>query len=233
DHNGDDFDLYDLSASENAHYTNLPSFISSANSFKSIEKEFANYLYHEKLLTLYKVSSLKLESQPEESFRQFKIRVTDKVREEQDEAIEKLRLKFNKKRASLETKYQRALERLEKEEADVSARTTDTVLSFGMTILDAFLGRKSVKRSTASRAGSTIRNARKIYSEKDDVAVAERKVVEIEAQMETLAESLEEEINLLEEEFDIDNYTIEEFYIKPRRSDIHDVEVVLLWESRA
>jgi phosphoribosylformylglycinamidine (FGAM) synthase PurS component len=101
-----------------------------------------------------------------------------------------------------------------------------------MTVLDAFLGRSTIKRSTASRAGSTIRNARRMYSEKDDVVVAERKVLEIEEEIEALAETLEEEIDKLNSNFEIENYEIEEFYIKPRRSDITDVEMLLLWESR-
>ncbi len=231
--NEDDFDLYDINSVENSTFAQIPRFISEADDFDELEKEFSNHLYHEKLLTLYKVASLKLESEVGEEMAQFKVRVLDALRIEQDEAIEKLRVKFDKKKLTLDKRYQRAIERLEKEEADVSSRTTDTVLAFGMTILDAFLGRSTVKRSTASRAGSTIRNARKIYSEKDDVAVAERKVLEVEEDIETLAVELEEEIEHISEDFEIDNYEIEEFYIKPRRSDIYDLEIILLWESRA
>ena len=231
--NEDDFDLYDGQSIENATFAQIPRFISEADDFDALEKEFSNHLYHEKLLTLYKVSSLKLESQVDESMSQFKIRINDALKIEQDEATEKLRTKFDKKKLSLDKKYQRAIEKLEKEEADVSSRTTDTVLAFGMTILDAFLGRSTVKRSTASRAGSTIRNARKMYNEKDDVVVAEQKVLEIEEDIEALAQELEGEIERISEDFELDNYEIEEFYIKPRRSDIHDIEMLLLWESRA
>ncbi len=231
--NEDDFDLYDINNVENSTFAQIPRFISEADDLDELEKEFSNHLYHEKLLTLYKVNSLKLESEVDEEIGQFKVRVLDALRVEQDEAIEKLRVKFDKKKLTLDKRYQRAIEKLEKEEADVSSRTTDTVLAFGMTILDAFLGRSTVKRSTASRAGSTIRNARKMYSEKDDVAVAERKVLEVEEDIEALAVELEEEIEDISKDFEIDNYEIEEFYIKPRRSDIHDLEILLLWESRS
>ena len=233
DKNEDDFELYDESSVENSSFAQIPRFISEADNFDELEKEFTNHLYHKKLLTLYKVASLKLESEVDETIPQFKIRINDVLRIKQDEASEKIRTKFEKKKITLDKRYQRAIEKLEKEEADVSSRTTDTVLAFGMTILDAFLGRSSLKRSTASRAGSTIRNARKMYSEKDDVTVAERKVLEAEEDIEALAEELESEIDKISEDFEIDNYEIEEFYIKPRRSDIHNVEMVLLWESRA
>jgi len=230
--NEDDFDLYDIAPSEDATFARIPRFLSEADSLNEFEKEFEEYLYHDKRLTLYKVAPLKLESEVGEKLTQFKIRVADELREKRDEAIEKLKSKFEKKKLSLDKKYQRALDKLEKEQADVSARSTDTLLAFGMTVLDAFLGRSTLKRSTASRAGSTIRNARRMYSEKDDVVMAERKVLEIEEEIEALAETLEEEIEKLSLDYEIENYDIEEFYIKPRRSDITDVEMLLLWESR-
>lgn len=233
DENKDDFELYDLRAADEASFSPLSSLVSDEKKFKNLEKEFINYLYHEKLLTLYKVVSLKLESSVDEDLSKFKIRVADEIREKQDEAVEKLRTTFDKKKTALDKKYQRAIEKLEKEEADVSSRTTDTILSFGMTILDAFLGRKSIKRSTTSRAGTTIRNARKIYDEKDDVKMAEQKVIDLEDEIEALAEDLQVEIETLSKDYEMENFEIQELYIKPRRSDIYDVQTVLLWESRA
>jgi hypothetical protein len=230
--NEDDFELYEINYTENATFAQIPRFISEADDFSDLEKEFKEYLYHQKLLTLYKAPSLKLESEVDENLESFKIRVADRVREEKDEAMEKLKTKFDKKKLSLDKKYQRAIEKLEKEEADVSSRTTDTVLAFGMTILDAFLGRSTVKRSTASRAGTALRNARKIYSEKDDVEFAEKRVIEAEEAIELLAQELEAEVEKIDQEFESENFKVEEFYIKPRRSDIYDVETLLLWESR-
>ena len=41
---------------------------------------------------------------------------------------------------------------------------------------------------------------------------------------------LYEESEKLTEKFSIDNYEVETFSIKPRRSDIFDVEIALLWD---
>jgi hypothetical protein len=230
--NDDDFELYDTSYSDLASFSSLPNFIERESSFKVFEQEFSDFIYHNKLLTLFKSPSLKIESDLYEELPQFKIRILQILREKKEQEIEELREKFGKKQDVLDRRYERALEKLEKEESDVSASTTNTVLSFGMTILDAFLGRKTVKRSTTTRAGRTIRNARKIYDEKDDVERAERKVMEIEQDIEDLADELSNEIDELTNEFTMENHPIEEFYIKPRRSDIGDVELILLWESR-
>ena len=230
--NEDEKKLYDLRAHQNASFTPISSLILDEKKFKKLEKEFINYLYHQKLLTLYKVSSLKLESHLNEGLDRFKIRVADVVKLKEDEAVEKLRVSFDKKRVALDKKYQRAIERLEKEEADVSSRTTDTLVSFGMTILDAFLGRKSIKASTTRRAGTTLRNAKKIYDEKDDVLLAKQKVIQMQNEIEDLANELQDEIEDLSSKYKLENFEIENLFIKPRRSDIYDVSLDILWENR-
>ncbi len=230
--NDDDFELYDNDYNQNSSFSSLPNFIESAKTFRDLKKEFSNFIYHQKLLKLFKVPSLRLESEVYEELSEFKIKVTQILREKKEESTQELKEKYAKKQDILDRRYQKALERLEKEESDVSDRTTDTLMSFGMTILDAFLGRKTIKRSTTSRAGATLRSARKIYNEKDDVQKAEQKVIEIEEDIDALVDDLNTEIDELTQEFKLENHQIKEFYIKPRRSDISDVELVLLWESR-
>lgn len=230
--NEDDFDLYDMQAKESSGFSSLPHFITDAKNFKSLEKEFSNYLYHDKRITLYRYPTLKLESDLEEDVQNFNIRATDTLREKKDEAIEKLTERFEKKRESFEKKHTRALEKLVKEEEDVSQNKSNALLSFGMTILDALSGRKSIKRSTTSRAGSTIRSMGKMYREKDDVARAQEKIVQIEEELYELEQELEEAIDEMDSEYSLENFEMEKFYIKPRRSDIFDLELGLLWESR-
>ena len=230
--NEDDFDLYDIQAKEKSSFASLPPFIAQAKSFKALEKEFANYLYHDKRLSLLRYPKLKIESSLEETPKEFHMRALDLIKEHKEEAIEKLTEKFEKKRESFEKKHQRALEKLSKEEEDVAKNKTNALLAFGMTILDALSGRKALKRSTTSRAGSAIRSAGKMYHEKDDVTRAQLRIEEIEEELQELEEELQQDIDEMEEEYQIENYELEEFFIKPRRSDIFDIETGLLWESR-
>ena len=101
-----------------------------------------------------------------------------------------------------------------------------------MTILDAFLGSKKVKRSTISKAGATLRGAGAIYGEKGDVTRAKEAVQKIKENMEKLQNRLEDDILELEDKFDIDLVRIEEFFIKSKKSDITNVKLALLWEER-
>ncbi len=230
--NRDDKRLYSTKYSKESTFSPLPIFISEASNLEALKKEFSNYLYREKSLTLYRAKSLKIESKAKEELSKFKIRIADELNIRRDKAIDKIKSRFNRKKSSLDKRYQKAVLKLEKEEADVSSRTTDTLLSFGMTLLDAFLGKSTIKRSTASRAGATIRNAKRIYSEKSDVDAAKENLLKIDNEIKSLAQELEDEIDAIYDEFSIDRVEIEEFYIRPRRSDIYDVELALLWESR-
>jgi hypothetical protein len=230
--NEDDFDLYDIQAKEQSRFALLPEFVTEAKNFKSLEKEFSDYLYHDKRITLYRYSDLKLESHWDERIEDFDMRATDMLREEKEEAIEKLQEKFEKKRKSFEKKHKRALEKLSKEEEDVAHNKTNALLSFGMTLLDAFTGRKAIKRSTTSRAGSTIRSVGKMYREKDDIQRAQEKIEVIEEELFELEEALQEDIQEIDEQHRLENHQRQTFFIKPRRSDIYELEVALLWEAR-
>ncbi len=230
--NEDDFDLYDMDPKESCSFGALPDFITESKTVKSLEKAFSNYLYHDKRITLYRYKALKLESHLEESMQDFNLRALDQLREAKEEAIEKLTQKFEKKRKTFEKRHDRALEKLAKEEEDVSRNKTNALLSFGMTILDALTGRSAIKRSTTSRAGSTIRSMGKMYHEKDDVERAQAKIEAIEEELYELEEELQEAIEEIDNDYALENYDVEEFFIKPRRSDIYDLEIALLWEGR-
>ena len=229
--NNDDIDMYQKKYPQNSIFHELPDFFKELKSLRSLEREFKDYLYHENKITLYKATKLKIESKVDESLEDFKIRIQDILREKQDIEEEKLRKKYAKKQEILERRLQRAIQKLEKEKEDVKEQTTSTLLSFGMTILDAFLGKKRAKKSTISKAGTTLRNAGKIFGEKSDVELAEQEVEKIKESIEKLMNELEDEILQLNEKYDIDNIEIEEFFIKPRKSDITDVKLALLWED--
>ena len=229
--NDDDFDLYDIEPLEGCEYMELPSFILEAKNLKSIEKEFSNYLYHNKRLTLYRYPKLKLESELNESKQSFMVRAQNRLKDLKEQELERIGKKFEKKREIFERKHKRALEKLQKEEDDVSHDTTNALLSFGMTLLDAFTGRSRIKRSTTAKLGTTLRGAGRIYRQKGDVQRAKERVLEIEEDLEELQEKMQEAIDDLDLKYSIENYELEEFFIKPRRGDIYDIESGILWRA--
>lgn len=211
-------------------YLSLPASISSLKNFRQITKSFTDYLYQSEGLELFRCRPLKLESQPGEEIGDFKVRINDLLRDKKDEALEKLRSKYAVKEQRLEQRLVKALQKVEKEEHDVKSRTTDTLLSIGVAVVGAFFGRKSFSTTNVSRAATGMRKASRVVKEKGDVKRAEEQMEMLQQDLEDLTALLEEQLGIIAESFSEEQYEIETFAIKPRRSDIFDVRVCLVWE---
>ena len=110
------------------------------------------------------------------------------------------------------------------------SKTTDSLISFGVAIVGAFLGRKALSATNVGRAASGVRSVGRVAKEKSDVRRAEAEVLEVQQELENLAAELENEAVTVAQSFAVGNYPVERFSIKPRRADIFNVEVALLWE---
>ncbi len=216
-----------------AEYYPLPAEFLRLKNLRSLEKDFSNYLYQNQRLELFRVPTLGLESSPAESLSDFKIRLGHYLRDTKEEALEALREKYKVRQERLERKLDRALEKVEKEKLDVKSKTTDSVIQFGAAILGAFMGRKTFSASNIGRAATGMRNVGRVSKEKQDVKRAEENVLEMQEEIRELAAEIEEKAGDLAESFAVENYEIETFAIKPRRSDIFDLRLSLVWEMVA
>lgn len=198
--------------------------------FKTVENEFRDFLSRTKRLDLYTCKEFKLLSKPGEDLSSFKVKIVELLREKKDEEVDKLREKFEKKEEKLQKKYNRLLEKLEKEETDTKTATTDSVLSLGASVLGVFLGRTKVGNLGSGVTG--LRRANRIFKEKKDVRFVKNQIEELTNEIEKLEGELNEKIEEISEKLDIDNYEIETLSLQPKKTDISNVYVSLLWESR-
>lgn len=226
----DDVSLYENKSLENAKFYPLPSFIEGMKDFKAVESGFKDFLRRTKRLNLYTCKEFKLLSKPEEDLSSFKVKIIELLREKKDEEVDKLRGKFEKKEERLQKKHNRLLEKLEKEETDIKTATTDSVLSLGASVLGLFLGRTKV--GNLGSGATSLRRANRIFKEKKDVSLVKNQIEELTKDIEKLEGELNEKIEETSEKFDIDNYEIETLSLQPKRTNISNIYVSLLWESR-
>jgi hypothetical protein len=222
---------FDTKMPENARFYPIPNKILELKSFKTWERDFINKLYHSNKLTLYQCKRLKMESTQDETLEDFKIRILNELSEKKSIEEEKIIAKYEKKSEQIENKIEKLLLKLEKEKADVSSKTTDTLLSTGLTIFGALFGRKKISSTTLSRTAGTLRKAGQIGKEKKDVKMIEMEIESLKSQADDLALEMQGKIDELKEKYDIDKYPIEPLFIKPRRSDIFDVKMYLIWRN--
>jgi hypothetical protein len=202
---------------EDAQYAETPKFLNEDRSLKSTTKSLSDWLYHEHVLELYRCKSPKLESYPYESQADFKIRVADALNDKKERAIETLQERYGKKEKVLMDRLMRYQQSVEKEQAD----STSSYMNVGITLLGALFGKS---RASVGRAGS------RVLKERGDINRAKQRVQKVEDDLRALGDELEDKIDDLMDEFDVENVAIDDFQIKPRRSDIQVNDIAVVWK---
>lgn len=216
----------------NSFYYELPSFIQKEKDLKVIEKDFMDYIYRSSKLTLYKNEFLKITSKQTESLNDFKIRLQDRLNEKIDLEVEKLKVTFVKENDSIETKLSKLYEKLQKEEIQATSTTTDTIISIGTSLLGAFFGNSVINKTNIGKVATSAKGASKILKERKDVKQVENEILELQQQKEALKRLLENEIEKINLANQSSNFPIEEIFIKPKRSDIYNTKLALLWQEQ-
>ncbi len=214
-------------------YYPLPKILAEQKDGKVFAKSFGDFLYQTSRLELSRIKDVNFESKADETLADFKVRFNDYLRQQKDLAVEKLRGKYRVQQTGLEQKLGRALDRLEKEKVDVQSKTADSLISFGVAVVGAFFGKKTMSAANLGRAATGVRSVGRVVKEKSDVKQAEEEIEELRQAMEALSAEIEQKAVELADTFSADRYEVESFTINPRRSDIFDVRVSLLWEMVA
>ena len=210
-----DFQKFPHTAPSKAKFYPLPKIILEDKGLRKSIRELKKSLYQEQNLELLRCLSLKLESKVEESHTDFMVRLQDSLKEKKESEIEKLQIRYAAKEKVLTDRLSRAKERVEKESSD----STSSMIETGIAVLGALFGKAS-----PAKIGSALRKGSKVLKERGDMSRAEERLVSIEEDIEALEYELEDKIDALNEKFDIENYEVETFKIKPRKTDI-DVEL--------
>ena len=209
-------------------YGALPSFIAGAKNLNAQLKSFKEWLYRNEKLELF--SALDLLSKPGESREEFFVRLGDKANEALEAKTDEITAKFEKEKARLEDKISRASEKYEKEKGDVLSRGVDAALNIGGAILGAFLGR-SRSASNISKAISGAKSAHKILNERSEAKNAENSLSALQEELEVLTQKFDAEVDALKQSLDLKNIKLETKEISPKKTDIYDEKISLLWKS--
>ena len=223
--------LYETKERINSSFYAIPAAVQNERELKLLRKEFSDFIYREAKLSLFKNDALKLVSKQDESLSDFKIRLQDRLNENIDEAVSNLQDKYRKNEDSLENKLNQLYVKLEKEKAQASAVTTDTLISIGTSIIGAFFGKSITSRTNLGKIATGAKGATRVLRERSDIKYVEEEIVQLEADVGALKSMLEKEIENINASNQLSVLVIDEFFITPRRSDIFQVSLSLVWEE--
>jgi hypothetical protein len=221
-------DLEKDAASE-AQYEEAPAVAGNAKSYQRWNKDFVAFLYGNQKLELMKSPSIREVSKPGEAERDFRVRLQQAAREQRDGQIEQLRQKYAPKMAALQERIRRAQQAVERESAQANQAKLQTAISFGTTLLGAFLGRKAVSVSTLGRATTAARGVGRSMKEQQDVGRAAESVEVLQGHLAELEAELQSETQALEAKMDAQNEQFETITIKPKKTNIAVELVALAW----
>ena len=222
----DDFEMHPM---ESAGFTDLDPDLAKAKNYTRWEKLFKRWLRSDATISLYKSAELKEVSKSDESERDFRIRLQQIASEDRDAQTAKLRKRYTSKSTTLENRLQRAEQKIEREAEQSKQKKLDTVVAVGSAILGAFLGRKRLSSSSASKVGSAVKTAGRMRKEAADVEHAKETATAVRQQMDELNAEFEQEVAKLRENYDAQMEDLDEITIKPKSTDIHIHFVGLAW----
>ncbi|MEX2492209.1 MAG: ATP-binding protein [Nitrospirales bacterium] len=205
---------------EEGTFEEVPAPASQANNYKKWQKDFVTWVYQHHVLKIWSCPALKITSTSGESERDFRLRVQQATREIRDAETESLRKKYAAKMAILEDRIRRAEQAVAREEEQAKQQKFQTVISFGATVLSAFLGRKAVSRTSMSKATSTIRGMSRSMKESQDIERAGENVEALIQELADLEKEFTKETDALAAQLQRDSEALDTIAIRPKKSNI-------------
>jgi len=207
-----------------AYFDELPESINESPEFTALKDDLDDYLYHNSSVTLLYSPALETYSKPEESERDFRMRLQHAAREKRDEEIDEITERYEKKLERVEDRLRREEADLAQREADVTARKRETLVSVGESMVGMFLGRRSTRM--ASTALSKQRQAAKaklrLEEAEADVKALQEDIADLEAE-------LQEEVAEIRERWEEALAELEDYEVRPRRQDVEISFFGLAW----
>jgi hypothetical protein len=215
-----------------ASFEPVPKAAAAPKNYAAWQKAFAAWLAEGQRIELQRHPVLKITSHAGESERDFRIRVQSAQREARDAEVEEVRRRYADKRARLEEKVRKAEQGVAREQEQASQQNLQTAVSFGATVLGAFLGRKTVSAGTLGRATTAARGLGRSAKEQQDVKRAQDNVQAARKALEDLDAEIEDETKGIAARFDRDAGRLDRVTLTPRRGQIAVQFVALGWKPQ-
>jgi hypothetical protein len=219
----------DPNALPDASYTSVPDYAANPRNYVLWTKQLADAVYRTQRLELFRSNHYDQYSQPGETERDFRLRLSQTGREQRDEAVAKLREKYAPRQAAMQDRLRRAKSSVDREKSQAHTSTLQAAISFGATVLGAFLGRKKVSAATVGRATTTARGIGRSAKDYSDVGRAEESVEAIEAKQAELDAQFKQELDAMEATFDPATEALETISIRPKKANVKIESVTLTW----
>jgi hypothetical protein len=210
-------------------FASLPAALSVPKGYASLATALKGHLGRTARLAVWSARDLDAVSRPGESEAEFRVRISQQVKERRDAELEQVRTRHAAKLAALEDRVERARQKVERERAEAKNQSLQTYVSIGSAVLGALLGRKAASSTNIGRAATSMRAASRSARQQADVVHAEESLATLEERRRLLEEEVAADLEKIRLASNPDRMPLEEIEIPPRKTDIVVDDVVLAW----
>jgi len=211
-------------------YDDVPGPATKAKNYAAWTKQFSTWLSSNESIDLMVSPTTGEVSNPDESERDFRARLSHAGREVRDDEVERLRKKYAPKQAALQERLRRARQAVDRETEQASGAKLQTAISFGATLVGALLGRKAISAGSVGRATTAARSVGRTMKESEDIGRAQENVATLEAQIQQLEDELAADTAALHASTDVVSERLETVTLKPKRGNVTVKLVALVWQ---
>jgi hypothetical protein len=216
-------------AEAGASFQPVPPAAAQPRNYPAWEKAFGRWVAQAEKIELMRDRESNLTSRPEESARDFRVRLQDVSRSARDSALEAMHSKYAAKQAAMAERLRRAEAAAGRESEQASQQKIQTAVSFGATLFGALLGRKMVSATTLGRATTAARGVGRTMKESSDVRRATEAVDAVRAQAQQLDEQIQEEAKMITAKFEAPA-DFERVTLAPKRGQVSVQLIALGWD---
>jgi hypothetical protein len=192
-------------------------------------KDFGRWVARSQAIELWRSPRTKIVSDPDESERDFRIRLQTALREQRDAAMAKVRDRYASPLSTAEDRVRRAEAAVTREQEQASESKMQAGVSVAATIFGALLGRKAVSTSTLGRATTAARGYSRAGRAAQDVVRAEAELTALRAKRDALAEDLEHALDAIGEQWEANDAPLERVLVTPARGGVSVQLLALVW----
>lgn len=207
-------------------FEELPGSLMNGKNYATFGKSLTNYLYQNQEITLYQ--ALNLNSNPDETEKEFRSRIAITLQEKKDAELKKVKMQYEEKKLQLTEKLRRSQEKASDKQHKALWQKIEAFLSFLPALINAILGRK-ITKGTITQTGTSIRKASKIGKESQDAAQAEEGTKIYQEQLDDLEKEYNQKVAQLNSSYDPNAIPLTTVKIRPRKSDIILEKTALVW----
>lgn len=219
----------EASPAAEATFAETPMELTRAKSYAGWSKSLKETLYRDAVLKVMTAPALKAVSKPGETEGDFRVRLSQSVRERRDTDVEKLRGQYASKLNTLAEKIRKAEQRRDVEATQASSAKTGAFISAGMAAIGALFSRKKLSSTNLGKAATSMRAASRASDQQGDVARADETIDVLKKQLEDLQTEMDAKATTIKETFSAETIELISREITPRKSDIAIDQVTLAW----